>query len=71
MTKDTAVQHVGSTLSFPSRHVMGVFGSWQEGEQAVQALVDAGYHAQDIALIASQDFPSALQEHVRKGDSVI
>jgi hypothetical protein len=66
MTKDTTVEHVGSTLSFPSRHVMGVLGSLQQGEQAVQALLDAGYHAQDIALIPSQDFPSALQEHVRK-----
>jgi hypothetical protein len=65
MTKDTTVQHVGSTLSFPRKHVMGVFDSLQEGEQAVQALVDAGYHAEDIAFIPSQDFPSALQEHLR------
>ncbi len=41
MTKDTTFQHVGSTLSFPRKHVMGVFDSLQEGEQAVQALVDA------------------------------
>jgi hypothetical protein len=66
MTKDTTFQHVGSTLSFPSKHVVGGFGSLQEGEQAVQALVDAGYHVEDIALIKSQDFPSALQEHLRK-----
>ena len=43
-----------------------VFGSLQEAEQAVQALVDAGYHVEDMALIPSQDFPSALQEHLRK-----
>ena len=66
MTKDTTFQHVGSTLSFPSKHVMGVFDSLQEGEQAVQALVDAGYHAGDIAFIPSQDFPSAFQEHLQK-----
>jgi hypothetical protein len=66
MTKDTTVQHVGSTLSYPRKHVMGVFDSLQEGEQAVQALVDAGYHAEDIAFIPSQDFSSAFQERLRK-----
>jgi hypothetical protein len=66
MTKDRTFQQVGSTLSFPGKHVMGVLDSLQEGEQAVQALVDAGYHVEDMALIPSQDFPSALQEHVRK-----
>jgi hypothetical protein len=66
MTKDMTFQQVGSTLSFPGKHVVGVLGSLQEAEQAVQALVDAGYHTEDIALIKSQDFPSALQEHRRK-----
>ena len=66
MTKDTTFQHVGSTLSVPRKHVVGVFDSLQEGEQAVQALVDAGYHAQDIAFIPSQDVPSAVQERLRK-----
>ena len=66
MTKDTTLQHVSSTLSFPGKHVVGVFGSLQEAEQAVQALVDAGYHAEDMALIPSQDFPSAFREHLRK-----
>src|SRR5260370_8016528 len=60
MTKDTTFQHVGSTLSFPRKHMMGVFDSLQEGEQAVQALVDAGYPLVDIAFIPSQNFPSAL-----------
>src|SRR5438270_13122317 len=66
MTKDRTFQQVGSTLSFPGKHVVGVLGSLQEGEQAVQTLVDAGYHVEDMALIPSQDFPSALQEHVQK-----
>jgi hypothetical protein len=66
MTKDTTFQHVSPTLPFPRKHVMGVFDSLQEGEQAVQALVDAGYHAEDIAFIPSQDFPSAFQEHLQK-----
>jgi len=66
MTQDMTFQQVGSTLPFPGKHLVGVFGSLQEAEQAVQALVDAGYHAEDMALIKSQDFPSALQEHRRK-----
>jgi len=66
MTKDRTFQQVGSTLSFPGKHVVGVLDSLQEAEQAIQALVDAGYHVEDMALIPSQDFPSALQEHVRK-----
>jgi hypothetical protein len=66
MTKDTTFQHVGSTLPSPRKHVVGVFDSLQEGEQAVQALVDAGYHAGDIAFIPSQDVSSAFQEHSRK-----
>jgi hypothetical protein len=66
MTKDTTFQHVSSTYPSPRKHVVGVFDSLQEGEQAVQALVDAGYHAEDIAFIPSQDVPSAFQEHLRK-----
>ena len=46
--------------------MVGVFDSLQKGEQAVQALVDAGYHAEDIAFIPSQDVPSAFEEHSRK-----
>ena len=65
MTKDTT-QHVGSTLPLPRKHVIGVFDSLQEGEQAVQALVDAGYPAKDITFIPSQDFPSAFQERLQK-----
>src|SRR5437879_9109645 len=66
MTEDTTFQHVSSTLSFPRKHVVGMFDSLQEGEQAVQALVDAGYHAEDIVFIPSQDVPSAFQERLRK-----
>jgi len=66
MTKGTTFQHGGSTPSFPRKHVMGVFDSLQEGEQAVQALVDAGYPAGDIVFIPSQDFPSAFQEHLQE-----
>jgi len=66
MTQDRTLQQVGSTLPSPGKHVVGVFDSLQEGEQAVQALVDAGYHAEDMAFIPSQDFPSAFQERLQK-----
>jgi hypothetical protein len=66
MTKDTTFQQGDSTLPLPRKHVIGVFDSLQEGEQAVQALVDAGYHADDVVFIPSQDFPSAVQERLRK-----
>jgi hypothetical protein len=66
MTKNTTFQHVSSTLSVPRKHVVGMLDSLQEGEQAVQALVDAGYHVEDIALIPSQNFALALQERLRK-----
>src|SRR5260370_32692382 len=66
MTKDMTFRHVSSTLPAPGKHVVGVFDSLQEAEQAVQALVDAGYHAEDIALIPGQDVPSAFRERLRK-----
>jgi len=66
MTQDRTFQQVGSTLSVPGKHVTGVLDSWQEGEQAVQELVDAGYPAQAITFIPSQDFLSAFQERLRK-----
>jgi hypothetical protein len=66
MTKDTTVQHVGSTLPVPGKHVVGVFDSLQEGEQAVQALVDARYPAEDIVFIPSQEVPAAFQERLQK-----
>jgi hypothetical protein len=67
MTQDMRFRHVVSTLpSSPGKHVVGAIGSLQEAEQAVQALMDAGYHAEDMALIPGQDFPSALQERSRK-----
>ena len=66
MTKNTTFQHVGSTLPVPRKHMVGMLDSLQEGEQAVKALVDAGYHVEDIALIPNQDLPLALQERSRK-----
>ena len=66
MTKDTTFQQVGSTLPPPRKHVAGMFDSLQEGEQAVQALVEAGYHTEDITFILSQDVSSAFQERLRK-----
>ncbi len=66
MTKDMTFQHVSSALPVPGKHVVGVFDSLQEAEQAVQALGDAGYHMEDMALIPSQDVPSAFRERLRK-----
>jgi hypothetical protein len=66
MTEDMTFQHVSSTLPSPGKHVVGVFGSLQAAEQAVQALVDAGYHVEDMALIPNEDVPSAFQERLRK-----
>jgi hypothetical protein len=45
---------------------VAVFGSLQEAEQSVQALMDAGYHVEDMELISGQDFPSVLHKHQRK-----
>jgi hypothetical protein len=36
MTQDRTFHQVGSTLPSPGKHVVGVFDSLQEGEQAVQ-----------------------------------
>ena len=70
MTQHVTFQQVGSTLPSPRKHVVGVLSSLQEAEQAVQALVEAGYQVEDMALIQSHDFPAALQERWRKGGRV-
>ncbi len=67
MIKDITFQHIRSMVSVLGRHVVGVIDSLQEGEQAAQALEDVGYKAEDIALIPSQDFPSAFLESLQKG----
>jgi hypothetical protein len=54
MAKGMIMQQVSSTLSFPGKHVVAIFGSLQEAEQATQALMGAGYHGEDMALIPSQ-----------------
>ena len=67
MTTDGTAQEVDATPPSPYRHVVAVFGSLQEALQAVQALEDTGYRAQDTRVIKSRDFPSALQEY-RQGE---
>ena len=48
--------------SLPTNYVIGVIEQLQEAEQAVQTLQTAGYAAQDMLLISSQDFIEAIQQ---------
>ncbi len=48
--------------SLPTNYVIGVIDQLQEAEQAVQTLQKAGYAAQDMLLISSQDFIEAIQQ---------
>jgi hypothetical protein len=62
MTQGTNQEPTGSARSLPTNHLIGVIDQLQEAEQAVQALQDAGYAAQDILLIPSQAFIEGIQE---------
>lgn len=48
--------------SLPTNHIIGVIDQFQEAEQAVQALQNAGYRAQDILLIGDRAFIEAIQQ---------
>jgi hypothetical protein len=50
------------TVMIASLHLVGVIDTLQEAKQAVRALQDAGYHAQDIHLISSQEFIAGVQK---------
>ena len=54
MTQDS--KNAFPTSSFPKDHVVAIIDSMNEAEQAVQALQQAGYSADDIHLYSSQDF---------------
>src|SRR5947199_6861367 len=62
MPSDAGFQHVDSVTAYPLHRVVGVINSLQEAKQAVRALQDAGYRAQDIHLIPSQDFIAGVRE---------
>ena len=46
--------------------MVAVFGSLQDAEQGVQALIDAEYHGEDMSLILGQDYPCVLHKHRQK-----
>ncbi len=54
--------------TFPHKYVHSVFEDRQDAEQAVQALLDAGFTADDINFMTSQDFIQAAEqgEHQNK-----
>ena len=54
--------------TFPHKYVHSVFEDRQDAERAVQALLDAGFTADDINFMTSQDFIQAaeLGEHQNK-----
>jgi hypothetical protein len=62
MTSDAGFQHTRPIPSYPLHRLVGVIDTLQEAEQAVRALQDAGYHAQDVHLIPGQDFIAGVQE---------
>src|ERR1051326_1818609 len=49
------------TPTFPINHVVGVVQDLQEGEQALQALRDAGHAEDQIHLIQSQEVVEGIQ----------
>ena len=62
MTPDAGFQHTDPVTSYPIHRVVCVIDSLQEAKQAVHALQDAGFSAEDIHLIQSQDFIAGVQE---------
>ena len=63
MTQGAGFQHTDPIPpSYYIHQVVSVIDTLQEAEQAVHALQDAGYHAQDIHLISSQEFIADVRE---------
>ncbi len=62
MTQGADFQHAGPVTSYPIHRVVCVIDSLQEAKQAVHALQDAGFSAEDIHLIRSQDFIGGVRE---------
>ncbi len=51
---------------FPSKYVHSAINNLPQAEQAVQALQDAGYPAQDIHLFVSQEFVAAVEHRLQQ-----
>ncbi len=63
MTQGAGFQHTDPIPpSYYIHQVVSVIDTLQEAEQAVHALQDAGYHAQDIHLISSQELIAGIRE---------
>jgi hypothetical protein len=62
MTQGADFQHADPITAYPIHRVVSVIDSLQEAKQAVHALREAGFSAQDIHLIQSQDFLAGVQE---------
>jgi hypothetical protein len=62
MTSDANQDPVGPpTPSFPAHHVVGVVKDFEEGEQVLQALRNAGHAEEQIHLIPSQEVVEGIQ----------
>lgn len=62
MPLDAGVQSTDPITAYPLHRVVGVINSLQEAKQAVHTLQDAGFSAENIHLIQSQDFIAGVQE---------
>jgi hypothetical protein len=51
---------------FPCKYVHSVIDHLSQAEQALQALQDAGYPAQDLRLFASQEFVAAVEHRLQQ-----
>lgn len=62
MPSDAGFQHADPVTAYPLHRVVGVIDTLQEAQQAVHAMQDADFSAEDIHLIQSQDFIAGVQE---------
>jgi hypothetical protein len=71
MTSPADHDHVGPpTPTFPRNHVVGVVKDLQEGEQALQALRDAGHAEDQLHLIQSQEVVAGLEGRLQERNLV-
>src|SRR5579875_1564032 len=54
---------------FPRKYLLCAINAIEHAEHAIQVLLAAGYDAEDIHLIASQDFAQAIEARRRTGFS--
>ena len=70
-----SAQQTFPPIPFPRKYVYSVIDDLHQAEQAVQALQNAGYYAQDIHLFASRQFVAAVeqisQQHSRLAEALL